>query len=612
MLARLTLICALLLVVATRATAAPDPRIANATTELRKLFADLDATIAEGKWGNSSWEQSVARAINRVELHAKMIERTWPNENLKTVWEGVDRRKQQVAARGGNATGGDQVAAMRAYYEEKAALVARAPAEVAAAHMLPSVSGGVVEPSTTITILQGLDYPALKQRMAEDKGKSPKYFFALSNRMQTPAKGQEAKKGSEIGVTTDGEEKINKAINAILRWRDKMETGQRECAKAVSMTIAQGDATTHSADVKIAHYEMAALMARSFTSMFPDNPMFADVQKEAERAVDRGMQSLAHLFTGPFHRQHVNQIVLFKKPQQPGKENAADVVTEITPGQPVYAIAYFRQTVKEIGATKNDKDLGYSVATLPKFFVKESTDPKGSSSSVALYDVGGKDQPALKLAYVAIDLLPDPETTYKSHLQYLPSLHFAKWLLSQTPGAHDLVIGVDDQGLDDKFSATAKVRVNLDPAAKEALKAYYEKLWAKKLSTVVFPDLYGAVDKQADIPNRSELAKYGRLVKLSYAQTGTVMKPWPNEKQVNNYVGSGYGLFELQNGSYEIIALSFSRLPSEKKFRWTGLDVTPSDYTLSGEGGLQIRPTLVNFGYEIPKANITKSASWKQ
>lgn len=592
---------------------AKDSRLTQALTDLRKLFGDFDTVIKEGKWGNQNWESQLPRYVNKIELQIQMIEKNWPKEDTKPMWEGVDRRKAAIAARGNSAGGGgNSAASMLPYYKGIAEAVSRSPYDIVAEHMLPTVSGDQVQPSTMVQILQQIDYPSLAKRMASDKASQPKYFYALKNRLHKPARGQEAKDGKEIGVTSGDDEKINESINKLLLWKDKMEDGQRELARAVSICIAQGDGITYSTDVKLAYFEMAGLMARSFKAMFPDNPVFEDVEKEANSAFERAMTNFAHLFTSPFHKQNVNKVVLFKNPQTVGKENAADIVTEIVPGQPVYAMAYFRQTVKEIGATKIDRDLGYSVSCLPDAFFKLSTEDKGVSSSVHLYDVGGKDQPALKLSYIAVDLLPDPEkTTYKSHLQYLPTLHMVKWMLSLTPGTYDIVFGLDDKGYDDKFAATGNFRIQLDGKGKEVLKAYYEKLWVKKLSTVVFPDHYGSVDKQLEIPNRDELSKYGKLIKLSCAQTGVVMKPFPNQTQVDNYVGTGYGLFERTDGKYEIILLSFSRRPTEKNFRWTGLGAIPDDYTFSSNG-YQIRPTILNFGYEIPKENIAKSGNWKQ
>ncbi len=594
---------------ATTNTNTSAPNIDPALKDLKTQFNNLDIHLKESQWGDENWESRIPSYLNKIDIQIKYIEKNWPAENTKPMWEGYERRKTAIAARGGNATDGNAVGSMMSYYKGKAELLREMPSSVSSSFLVPE---DPENPSPTVRILLTIDYPALAKRMEEDRSKTPKYFYALKNRLHTPAKGQDLKDGKEAGITTPDEEEINESINKILLWKDKMESAQGECARGVSVCIAKGDQVTHSNDVKMAYYEAAGAMAKSFKSMFPDNPVFDDLVRESNAALDKVMTNFAHLFTGEFHKKNIKKVVGFKSPQIIGKENSADVITEITPGQPFYMIAYFRQTVKELGATKNDPDFGYSVATLPKAFFKESTEDKGVSSFIRLYDVGGKDQPAMKQAYVIYDLLPDPDkTNYKSHLQYLPALHFTKWMLSLTPGVHEIIFGLDANGYDDKFAATTRLKINLDSKGKESLKAYYEKLWAKKLSMVVFPDQYGSTDQQNEIPNAIELAKYGKLIKLTCAQTGTVMKPFPNQTQVNNFVGTGHGLFLRDDGKYEIINLGFSRQPSEQKFRWTGLGVGPDDYTLSSTG-YQIKPTLISFGYEIPKENISKTGNWKQ
>ncbi|MBX7150373.1 hypothetical protein K1X84_01945 [bacterium] len=584
----------------------------NAVKALQNDFMALDELSRAPQWDDYNWDYKAQKYLKQIPDRIGKVRELEANHADLPKYEDLQKRFQAwYDTKGGNAANADAAGSMLAYYKGKAQLLTNAPASIVAEFMIPQLSGDNLQPSETINILSAMDYPSMADRMKTDREKFPKYFYALKNRLQKPAKGQELKDGKEIGVTTKDDEQINSSINSILLWRDKMEAAQGELAKGVSICIAKGDEVTYSNDVKMAYYESASLMARSFKSMFPDNSVFEDLTREADNALDRVMTNFAHLFTSDFHKKNIKKIIAFKNPQVVGKENPADVITEIVPGQPFYMIAYFRQTIKELGATKNDPDLGYSVATLPTAFFKDATD-QSSSSSIRLYNIGGKDQEIMKKAYIIYDLLPDPDqTNYKSHLQYLPALHFTKWLLSLTPGRHDILFGLDADGYNDRFAATIQFSINLDSKSKEALKAYYEKLWAKKLSAVVFPDQYGSTDQQNEIPNRDALSKYGKLLKLTCKQTGQVMKPWPNENQVDNYVGTGFGLFERTDGKYEIIGLSFLRKPSESQFRWTALGGIPDDYALNASG-YQIKPALLSFGYEIPKENIGKSGNWKQ
>ncbi len=56
--------------------------------------------------------------------------------------------------------------------------------------------------------------------------------------------------------------------------------------------------------------------------------------------------------------------------------------------------------------------------------------------------------------------------------------------------------------------------------------------------------------------------------------------------------------------------LSFSRLPSEQRWRWTGLGVSPSHYTLNRAPAEQIRARVLQYGYEILPANVERTGHW--
>jgi len=208
-----------------------------------------------------------------------------------------------------------------------------------------------------------------------------------------------------------------------------------------------------------------------------------------------------------------------------------------------------------------------------------------------------------------IDLQPDPSTTYASHLAYLPALHFTRWLLDLKPGSYTLEFSATP-GLQvdpTKKGAHGELKLTVTAESKARLQAYYQALWAKKLSTVVYPDDFGARDRKGEIPNADHLAKYGKLLKLTCAQTNKVMKPFPNQHQVKNYVGAGYGLFE-KDGRYLVIPLGFVRKPEEPILRFSTVRGIPDDYALRGPK--EYLPTVLEFGYEIPKANLAKTGAW--
>ncbi|MCA8920391.1 MAG: hypothetical protein KDD82_01205, partial [Planctomycetes bacterium] len=329
---------------------------------------------------------------------------------------------------------------------------------------------------------------------------------------------------------------------------------------------------------------------------------------EARALLAERLKAIAPLMKGPFHREHLRELVAFSSRPTLGSERAEQVVAELTPGKPLYLRGYLTQSVKSLDFKRRDSTLGYETTRIPdlKFRLAGST---AEPWRLPVYSKLSGD--ALEaVGVVEVDLLPDPATTaYDSHLAYLPALHFARWLLELPDGEHELELATNGSvTLDvDKPGAYGRLKVSMNRGSRTALKAYYDALWAKKLAAVVYPDAFGVTDLKGQIPNADHLAKYGTLLKLTCAETNKVMKPFPNQTQVDNYVGQGFGLFE-RDGRYEIIALSFSRKPSEAGLRFTALRGIPDDYTLAGP--TQFGPTLVEFGYEIPKANLSKTGSW--
>ena len=238
-------------------------------------------------------------------------------------------------------------------------------------------------------------------------------------------------------------------------------------------------------------------------------------------------------------------------------------------------------------------------------------DPRRRGKCLATRHPGGAGAcPCLKVGAVPLDLLPDPETVaFASHLQYLPALHFARWLQDLPPGSHELELAVAEYDIDERSSAYGRLRIDVGPETKATLQAYAERLWAKKLAAVVFPDTYGTADNREQCVNLPDLAKYGTLRRLVMSQTGKVMKPFPHQSEVNNFVGTGWAVFERE-ARCEVVELSFSRLPSETRWRWTGLGVSPTHYTLNRAPTEQIRPKLLQYGYEILPANVERTGRW--
>jgi hypothetical protein len=137
-------------------------------------------------------------------------------------------------------------------------------------------------------------------------------------------------------------------------------------------------------------------------------------------------------------------------------------------------------------------------------------------------------------------------------------------------------------------------------------------MWAKKLASVTFNTEYGAGDDRNQVMNWQDLNRHGKLIKLSVTQTGKVMKPWPNENQVESFVGSGWVLVERTDGKHEVIGYSFVKKAGDKLWRATAVASDMDYYTVTVPAALgqKIYPKRIELGYEIPKENLAKGNIW--
>jgi hypothetical protein len=451
--------------------------------------------------------------------------------------------------------------------------------------------------------LEALDLVNLERRLAADAARFPtvfKYYGAeeKSGRYADLAWGG----GSRPRFDHKGLEQVNTYyLPRIYEAKARLIGKEAELARGVTLAA---EAATN-----LDEATEAVRLARAVAACQPNNPGLAAANQAARAAVDKHMAAFASLVTGDFHKANLRRLVAFSRPQALGREVADQVVTTIIPGRPLHLVAYLSRSVKSIGATRPDADLGQNVAVCPDFSFR----------------IGGRDAPINRLGVyttvrgpaldqvgaLALDLLPDPETVaFASHLQYLPALHFAQWLLTLPVGTHELEAAIAEYDIGETSPAYTRLLIEIAPDSRAVLEAYIERLWAKKVAAVVFPDTYGTADNREQCVNVSDLAKYGTLRRLSFTQTGRVMKPFPRQTEVNNFVGMGWAVFERE-GRCEVIELSFSRQPTEQQWRWTGLGVTPSHYTLNYGANQQIRARLLQFGYEILPANIERNGRWQ-
>lgn len=592
-----------------------DPKFDAEAQKVNGHFQQLDNLIKQGNWLHPRTEGTAQEHMKRLLQAIELAAKRFPEQKAITdrMQVGAQKMAQRVMAKMAEAK---QAAATAAAQKPKstgpayvAGDLADDAAEALAAFYKPYYDSAKNFPAAwnastvaaSVDLLENFDTGALEAQVAVDRKSYPALFQYY---------GME-QAGKYADLPYGGSQRPNlkqKALQQLVQFyvptiyeaRAKF-AGQGPALVAGIQQLIDGAKTLDDA-------LLAQRLARICARLMPGDAGVAAMGPKAEAAVAAKTSAIQHLVTGPFHARHFKQIVGFSKATKPGQEDAGAVVTAFTPGKPLYLIGYLSQSVKSLGFRRRDSALGYEVTVYPDLAFQLPAMGRHLQLKLASPVTGDAlDQ----VGVIEIPLLPDPDTVaFSSHLDYLPSLHFTKWLLRQPDGRHQLKLGLAGfPGVDpSKPGAFGSFAFELDGASRKALEDYYQRLWKKKLASVVFPDRFGIEDRKTDIPNASELAKYGTLLRLSAAQTNQVMKPWPNQTQVLNYVGQGYGAFE-KDGRVSIIGLGFIRMPSEPKLRWTSLSGTPDHGTIS-DGKDSIGPELYNFGYEILKENVGKTGEW--
>lgn len=571
----------------------------KAVIAARAAFERTVAHGKQGKWTDPDWNAQLDQLTDQFEAALAGIKERWPEEPIADLEAIVPklrantemRRKQAGAAAPASGEGGtaaDGVALELAYrgaYEAAKSFPAQITPESIA---------------SCANYLEQLDRTALEARMAADKQKFPQLFKYYG--AENAAKYGDMEYGGPKAppIADQNLKRVNQfMLPAIYQAWARMRGQEQAMADAVK--VAMDKVTT------VDHAVGALRLAQAIKACQPDNPHIEARIGEATALLQKQTASIAHLIKGPFHTSHMRQLVGFSAKQALGKEQAGQQVSELTPGKPFYLVGYLSESVKSLGFKRRDSKLGYETTRLPdlKFRIAETG---GEPWRLPLWSTLSGD--ALdQVGAVEIDLMPDPATTYPTHFAYLPALHFTEWLLQQKPGTWTLEMSATPSlGVDPTTQgAHGRFKLELTQANLAELKRYHDALWAKKLSTVVYPDEFGVTDRKGDIPNADHLAKFGKLLKLTCAETNKVMKPFPHQTEVDNFVGAGFGLFE-KDGRYEVIPLGFSRKPSEAGLRFTVVRGLPDDYALAGP--TEIKPTVLNLGYEIPQANLEKTGSW--
>ncbi|WP_435414533.1 hypothetical protein [Polaribacter aestuariivivens] len=81
-------------------------------------------------------------------------------------------------------------------------------------------------------------------------------------------------------------------------------------------------------------------VVRGFAAIGGDNATLNEIKNSAERQLADAEEALADVYTGEFHKNHVNEIVFTKKPYKPGNEASVEINPVFESGDAIYATMY--------------------------------------------------------------------------------------------------------------------------------------------------------------------------------------------------------------------------------------------------------------------------------
>ncbi len=337
--------------------------------------------------------------------------------------------------------------------------------------------------------------------------------------------------------------------------------------------------------------------------LLPDDMRIADLKDEADKLLNTTIDGFGNMISGEYHKTHIQKISVFKTKPSFSTETAADEVETIIPGEPAYVTGYFAMTNKDAGGipsmlfinpqNKYAKDAypwGHGVEVLAPMFNGENVKKEYRDK-----------------AYFSFNLFPDLATVdYESHVQYFPHLNILKWLMYLPSEKHSIHVRF---GRKEKM-AFGKLNIDLSGDNKDKLKDYFEKLKAKQLAAVTFPDLAGCDDAKSKIKNFADLSKYGKVLRISLTQTGDIMKPWPNDHEVDFNTAAGYAAVEKSSGKVEIMPLDFRKRPTETTWQWWSVGKFPGLYPMDEQGTKITGVKKLEHGYEILPEQVSNCGYW--
>ena len=461
--------------------------------------------------------------------------------------------------------------------------------------------------------LENLDMPGVESKITEDLEKLDSYLMIYPKKLPTSGMGTMTKQNmndysfarfaSETAEPPADEngKKILAFYKDYVMFKKELMNGKGDLVKQIRNSIQEADGA-HPRN-QFTHAKLAKRKADMAVYYLPEDEQLKDIRDEAHQAYKRTVEGFGKMITGDFHVNHLEQIVIFNKEPQMGSESASDVITTVIPGEEAYLTGYFTMTNKDAGG------LPSLMIISPDNKYAKDKNPWGHGAEIRQSMFNGTKVKEEKngQAYFVFNLFPDLNTVnYESHVQYFPQLNILKWLSYLPSEVHEIPIRY---GYSTKLAET-RLKIDLSGDNKDKLKKYYNDLLAKQKAAVKFPDLAGCNDAHAKIRNYSDLSKYGKVLKVSLSQTGDIMKPWPNDHEVDFNTAAGYAAVEKTDGRVEIMPLEFRKRPTESDWQWWSVGKFPNLFPMNDNGTDITGVKKLDHGYEILPENVNSCGYW--
>ncbi len=209
--------------------------------------------------------------------------------------------------------------------------------------------------------------------------------------------------------------------------------------------------------------EMAVALAQVGTSLDSGNEEMAAALVSAEARRGEAMAAWEKSLSGPFHAEHLGQVVLFSVPTAPGKESADRIATSWRAGEPMYAVGYFMGSLNDMAGNPGG-DARMEVAVF---------DPGSGSSQAIGHSHRTIDVAAAGATAYAVELWP---ADVNSPADAALALKMGEMLLQLPPRVHELEIRIlasdprDGGRTTGRFDPPASA-IRVDTSDTEALRA---------------------------------------------------------------------------------------------------------------------------------------------